>query len=47
MDADDLQSSLLVLGVPGPQLRDRVATIDSAVGPELDKHDTTAQVVHC
>ena len=46
MDPDYFESFGRVLTMPGPQLRDRVSAIDSAVGPELDQHDPAGEVIH-
>src|SRR5881396_794917 len=43
VDADDGQPEGLKPLVPRPQLRDHVAAVDSAVGPELDEDHTAAQ----
>src|SRR5256886_2050423 len=43
VDADDGQPEGLKPLVPRPQLRDHVAAVDSAVGPELDEDHAAAQ----
>src|SRR5207245_9298688 len=43
VDADDGQPEGLKPLVPRPQLRDHVAAVDSAVGPELDENHAAAQ----
>ena len=45
MDADNRKSIPFVFGIPIPQLRDDVFTVDSTVGPEFDQNDTTLQIV--
>ena len=39
MDADDGQAGLLIFVMPTPQLRDYIAAVNSAIGPEFDQHD--------
>src|SRR5882724_9430994 len=40
--ADDREAILFVALVPAPQLRDHVAAVDSAEGPEVHQHDPAA-----
>ena len=44
---DNCKTMLFVFGVPGPQLRDNVLTVDSAVGPKFNQYDPALQVSDC
>src|ERR1700733_1002045 len=45
MDADDHQSALPVLRLPGPQVRQGATPIDAREGPEIDQNDLAAQIL--
>jgi hypothetical protein len=44
MDSDDRQTRSRISFMPVAQLRDNVPAIDSAIGPEFDDYDPSAQI---